>query len=260
MRPAASDSGMWLSELLATLSLSADLGRGQPMEQVARSCLLAVRLSELMRLDEQERSATYYLALLAWVGCTADSHEIAAQFGDDVTLRADTYAIDFAGLPLLGFLLRHAGAGGSPVHRVREATRVLATGGRAVEQALATHCQVTGQLADRLGLGESLGGYLRQTFARWDGRGSPASVAGAALGLPTRLVHLADLVAVYHRRGGVAAAIDAAQKRRGTQLDPMLVAIFLTHVTDLLDGLPEQSSWDELIWPIPTRCGSRVRN
>lgn len=238
---------MWLSELLATLSLSADLGRGQPMEHVARSCLLAVRLSKLMRLDDEERTSTYYLALLAWVGCTADSHEIAAHFGDDVTLRADTYDVDFAGLPLLGFLLRHAGAGGSPVHRVREATWVLATGGRVVEQALATHCQVTGQLADRLGLGESLGGYLRQTFARWDGRGSPASVAGPALGLPTRLVHLADLVAVYHRRGGIAAAIDAAKGRRGTQLDPMVVDAFLAHAMELFDGLPEQSSWDELI-------------
>jgi len=247
VRHAASDTGVWRSELVATLSLSADLGRGQSMEHVARSCLLAVRLGELMGLAAVDRESTYHLALLAWVGCTADSHEVAAHFGDDVALRAHTYDIDFAGLPLLGFLLRHAGAGGSPLHRAREAAWVLATGGRAVEQALAAHCQVTARLAEQLGLGGSVGRYLPQTFARWDGRGSPTSLSGPALGLPTRLVHLVDVVAVHHRRGGIAAAVEAARRRSGTHLDPAVVEAFLAHATELFDGLPEQSSWDELI-------------
>src|SRR6185312_8606160 len=247
VRHAATDTGVWRSELVATLSLSADLGRGQSMEHVARSCLLAVRLGELMGLAAVDREATYHLALLAWVGCTADSHEVAAHFGDDVALRAHTYDIDFAGLPLLGFLLRHAGSGGSPLHRAREAAWVLATGGRAVEQALAAHCQVTARLAEQLGLGGSVGRYLPQTFARWDGRGCPTSLSGPALGLPTRLVHLVDVVAVHHRRGGIAAAVDAARRRSGTHLDPAVVEAFLTHATELFDGLPEQSSWDELI-------------
>jgi hypothetical protein len=34
------------------------------------------------------------------------------------------------------------------------------------------------------------------------------------------LVHLADLVEVHHRRGGVLAAMDLAHQRGGTQLDP----------------------------------------
>jgi hypothetical protein len=67
------------------------------------------------------------------VGCTADSHEVAALFGDDVALRASSYDVDFTGLPLLGFLVRHAGAGRSPLTRVRAAAAVLASGGRAVE-------------------------------------------------------------------------------------------------------------------------------
>src|SRR3712207_6483839 len=124
-------SGLRLAELVGTLSPSADLGLGQPLEHVTRSCLLAVRLGELLGLDAAEREASYYSALLAWAGCTADSHEVAVLFGDDVALRASTYDVEFAGLPLLGCLVRHAGAGSSPLARVRAATGVLATGGRA---------------------------------------------------------------------------------------------------------------------------------
>ena len=159
----ASAAGVRVSELVATLSLSADLGLGQPLEHVTRSCLLAVRLGELLGLDAATREVTYYAALLAWVGCTADSHDVADLFGDDVALRASSYDVDFAGLPLLVFLLRHAGAGSSPLTRARAAAGVLATGGRTVERALAAHCQVTGRLAERLGLGERVHRCPRQT-------------------------------------------------------------------------------------------------
>ena len=90
MGSGASAPGLRMGELVATLSLSADLGLGQPLEHVTRSCLLAVRLGELLGLDAAGREATYYSALLAWVGCTADSHEIAVLFGDDLALRASS--------------------------------------------------------------------------------------------------------------------------------------------------------------------------
>jgi hypothetical protein len=39
-------SGIVLGELLAALSLVADIGSGQPMEHVLRICLIAVRLGD----------------------------------------------------------------------------------------------------------------------------------------------------------------------------------------------------------------------
>jgi hypothetical protein len=38
-------TGVRLAELLAVLSLGADLGMGQPMEHAMRQCLIALRLS-----------------------------------------------------------------------------------------------------------------------------------------------------------------------------------------------------------------------
>ena len=92
------------------------------MEHVLRSWRIAAGLGERIGLDEAERVALYYVALLAWVGCVADSYEVATWFGDDIAFRADSYEVDLAGLPMLGFMLRHVGAGSPTLHRLRLAT------------------------------------------------------------------------------------------------------------------------------------------
>jgi hypothetical protein len=118
-----------LAELIAAWSLAIDLGLGLPQEHVLRQCRIALGLGERLGLREADRAAVYYVALLAWVGCTADSHELAGQFGDDLALRADAHRVDLAGLPMMGFLLRRVGAGRPPLRRVRMAAALVATGG-----------------------------------------------------------------------------------------------------------------------------------
>ena len=41
-----------LAELVAALSLGVDLGFGQPMEHVLRQCVIALRLAELLGIDD----------------------------------------------------------------------------------------------------------------------------------------------------------------------------------------------------------------
>lgn len=236
-----------VAELVGMLSLAADLGLGQPMEHLTRACLIGVRLAEHMDLSATDRETTYYLGLMAWIGCTADSHETASRFGDDITLRAGIYDVEIGSPPMLAYLLRRAGAGGAPLHRIRVAGQLLGTSGRAAKDSLVAHCQVTGQLADRLGLDERLRRCLSQTFTRWDGRGVPSDISGAAIELPTRLVRLADLAEVHHRRGGVSAALEVIHDRSGTTLDPMVVAAFGRCGSELLSALPVDSSWPQLI-------------
>jgi hypothetical protein len=84
---------------------------GQPTEHVLRSWLIAGRLGERLGLDAEARVSLYHVMVLAWVGCVADTAEVAAWFGDDIAFRGDSYRVDFAGLPLMGFALSHAGAG-----------------------------------------------------------------------------------------------------------------------------------------------------
>src|SRR5919108_4001133 len=125
-----------LAELIAALSLATDLGLGLPQEHVLRQCRIALGLGERLGVDDADRAAVYYVAMLAWVGCTADSHELAAQFGDEIEFRADAHQVDLAGLPLMGFILRRVGNGQAPLRRAQMAATLMATRGRGAASAM----------------------------------------------------------------------------------------------------------------------------
>jgi HD-GYP domain-containing protein (c-di-GMP phosphodiesterase class II)/DNA-binding CsgD family transcriptional regulator len=236
-----------LAELVAAFSLGTDLGMGQPMEHVLRSWRIAAGLGERIGLDESERVALYYVALLAWVGCVADAYEVATWFGDDIAFRADSYEVDLAGLPMLGFMLRHVGAGSPALHRLRLATTLVATRGQAVQRGLLSHCISTARLAEQFGLGPEVCGPLKQMFARWDGKGVPPEIRGDQIALSIRLFHVADIVEVHYHRGGVDAALDIARERRGAQFDPDIVDEFCRHAHDLLSTTDDETDWMALI-------------
>lgn len=232
---------------MAAFSLATDLGLGQPMEHVLRSWLIAVRLGERLDLKAEARVALYYVMVLAWSGCVADSAEVAAWFGDDIAFRSDSYRVDLAGLPLMGLALSHAGAGAPILHRLRLAANLVLTGGRAVERGLMSHCLTTTQLAGRFGLTAEVCGPLRQVFTRWDAKGVPDGVGGEDIARPVRLFHLADTVEVFQRAGGAEAAVEVARARRGTQFDPELVDLFCGAAHEVLADLDAMAELEALI-------------
>jgi hypothetical protein len=75
-----------LADILAGLSLIADLGVGNEPEKAMRTCLLAVSLAQQIGVGVEERRDVYYAALLEHAGCTGGAHEAAAYFGDDIAL------------------------------------------------------------------------------------------------------------------------------------------------------------------------------
>ena len=245
------DSRLRLPELIAALSFGIDLGFGQPTEHVLRSCLIATRLGERIAAPPGEREAAYYVALLSSIGCTWDAAVLAEWFGDDNAFRGATYGVDLAGLPLFGFMLRHAGAGGSPWRRARITAALLAEGNKGAAESMAAHCDVAATLAQRLGLEPSLHEPMRQVFARWDGKGQPG-IRGEEIALSVRLVQLADIVEAHRSAGGVAAALAVARQRAGKQFDPGLVAQLERHMDDVFAGLEGETTWDEVVAAEPT--------
>ena len=250
----AGDSRLRRPELIAALSLGLDLGLGQPTEHVLRTCLISMRLGERIGAPPADLEAAYHIALLSAVGCTADSSDLAEFFGDDNAFRGAAYRVDLAGLPLFGFMLRHAGAGGSPWHRMRMAAALVAEGSSGPAESMAAHCDVAATLAERLGLGPGLREPLRQLFARWDGKGFPR-LKGDEIALPVRLVQLADIVEAHRSAGGREAALHVARKRAGGHFDPTLVGELERHVDDLFAGLDGVTTWDEVVAAEPTPTG-----
>jgi HD-GYP domain-containing protein (c-di-GMP phosphodiesterase class II) len=247
------DSGVKLPEIVAAFSLASDLGLGQPLEHVLRSWLIAARLGDQLGVDPAERGALYYVSTLAWVGCVADTPEVAAWFGDDIGFRTGYYEFDLAGLPMLGFMLRHVGAGSPALYRLRLGAKLVVTGGKGIQQGLMSHCLTTARMAERFGLDdEHVCQPLQQVFARWDGKGMPQGMAGEDIALPMRLFHLADMVEVHHRTGGPDAAIEVARAKRGKQFDPAVVDAFCKLAAEVLGEPAEEHDWAGLIADEPS--------
>ena len=80
LEPAAPRSGspgaphsLRAAEIAASLSLATDLGMGFPWEHGLAATMSAMRLCDLVGVDPSTRQHTYYLTLLAYVGCSADA-------------------------------------------------------------------------------------------------------------------------------------------------------------------------------------------
>ena len=241
------DSGVRLADLVGAFSLARALGLGQPLDHVLRSWRIEVALGEHVGVQADGRGGLYYVVTLAWVGCVADTPEVAALFGDDIAFRGDSYEVDFSGLPMLGFMLRHVGAGSPALRRIRLGANLVVTGGKAVQRGLMSHCLTASRLAERFELGDDVCGPLHQVFTRWDGKGVPGDVGGDAIALPMRLFHLADTVEVHHRAGGVAAAVEVARAKRGKHFDPAVVDEFCALAGEVLGEPDAEHDWAALI-------------
>ncbi len=244
----AARTNVRLAELVATLSLGTDLGMAQPMEHALRQSLIALRLGERLGLDESERVVVYYVGLLAWVGCHVDAYEQAKWFGDDTVFKGEARQVDM-GRPLAAgaFVLGHVGSNRPLIQRARTGIAFMGDGRRAVQDMVENHWAATNELAAGLELGDEVRDSLYQTFERWDGKGAPAEARGAQIRVAARLVNLADVVEVFHRAGGIDAAIAVARERSGTQFDPRLVELFCAQAPALFADLDAAASWDAVI-------------
>jgi HD-GYP domain-containing protein (c-di-GMP phosphodiesterase class II) len=248
-----STKGLRRAELLAAISLAIDLGLGQPMEHMLRSSLIATRVAERMGLDAPQRATVYYANLVGWIGCHADSHELSALFGDDIAWRADTYAVDMTGMPFLRLMVSHMGRGLPGWERgIRSAAFVL-TARNQVAKIIQSHCSSAGVLSDRMGLDRHVAQALGYIFERWDGRGMPNGARGEDIPLEIHIVHLADVVEVHLRTGGLAAAVDVVRSRCGTQFSPAVAEVFEGDAAAILDGLLEMDVWTAALAQAPDR-------
>ncbi|MDQ4124952.1 MAG: HD domain-containing protein, partial [Actinomycetota bacterium] len=252
-RSPSGDPAPRLAEVVAAFSLAADLGLGQPMEHTLRSCLIAMRLADALGVDARERETTYWVTLLAMVGCTAVSTEVRDVFGDDIELRRGMYQVGPSQMEQARYFMARAGSDGGPVRRARAGAHLMLTGMRSVVETLVADCEVTGRFAERLGLGDPVSGPLQQKFARWDGKGVPAGLAGEDIPLPARVLGVTWRVEAEHRVHGLNAALELADRHAGATIDPSLVAALRAGAPEILEGLGEDS-WAAVVAAEPPRA------
>jgi HD-GYP domain-containing protein (c-di-GMP phosphodiesterase class II) len=236
-----------LAELVAALSLGVDLGFGQPMEHVLRQCLIALRLADNAGLDEQDRMAVYYTALLVNVGCHADAHEQAKWFGDDIALKSGKYQHELGSVRGALASMRLVGAGNPPLHRFRVGLEFAFSGRRQLDGMISQHAKLARTLAEQLELPGMVREAIGAAYEQWDGRGWPGHLRAAAVPIAARIAQLAEFAEVAHRVGGVAAATALARRRAGRQFDPALAALLCAKAEEILGGLEAAPAWQAVI-------------
>ena len=233
-----------LAEVVAALSLATDLGTGQPLEHALRTCLLSLELARRSGVAADQLADVYYLALLRFVGCTADAAETAAiAAGDDLAFNARMAPV-LMGSPAeqLRGLLSATGAGGSRRHRVGALTAVLADP-KGPERSLSAHCEAAQLLASRLGVSEGVTAGLGHAYERWDGKGLPGRIAGERVPAAVRVVIVARDADLWARQAGVEEAIEVVRRRSGRAYDPAVAAAFVDDAPGVLDAVASADAW-----------------
>ena len=248
------DRPVRLAELIAALSLATDLGLGQPMEYLLRTCLLAMEIGADLRVSPADLSDIYYTALLRWIGCTGHAYEASRLYGDEQTARARLALLDLGnpGAVLLD-ALGHIGEGRPLPSRLTTLAGALARGPRKEpEEQFRASCEVGRNLAARLGLGTGVVTALWHAFERWDGNGFPNRVAGEAIALPMRVVLVAQDAVVFEREAGVGAVVSCARERSGRAYDPTVARVLVERARSLFKGLEVASAWDAALATEPS--------
>ncbi len=237
-----------LAEFVATLALAQDNAFGQPLESQLRSCLLASWICEAGGFEKGVCDDTYWVALLRYVGCTGHAHEVATVFGDEIAIRAQTLVHD-AGNPeeVMGDVVAFATAGRSDAERDAIIQTLQETAHEWAVHNFAAGCEVADMLVQRLDFGPGVRDALAYTFERWSGTGFPAHVAGEAIPLPMRVVHLSHDMEAIARLFSPERALEAARERRDRTYDPALVDLFAEQGRAWFDRLGGLEPWDAVL-------------
>ncbi len=236
-----------LAELMASFSLAIDLGMGQPLEWVMRTCLLGVHLGKLLGLSDDERREVYYISLLQHIGCTAAATWQAELFGNELNM-GPVLTLDTKNpVEALPAIVRMAGQGQPLSARASYLYKALAAGTGAKDELSLMQCEVAGNLASRLSFESDMLQALGQIFERWDGQGQPHQLKGEDLTLSVRVIHIAHDAATLQLQVDTETAIRTVRKRIGQLYDPEIAEVFLQAAPELFAQLDTESSWDAIL-------------
>ena len=209
-----------LADLLAGLSVVSDLGFAMPPESAMRRCIVATGLARTLGLDDGQVGNVYYTALLQHIGCIGFAHETAAAYGDEMAVNAALARGDEVAL-----------SGGAEFGR----------------RFAAATCEVGGETARRLGLGEGVQLGLRDVVEVWDGSAGARGLRGEQISLGARISAVAAVAALQHEARGVGAAEAAVRGLSGGELDPEIAAAFLERSAEILGEVGDRDPRDVIL-------------
>ena len=181
---------------------------------------------------------------MRFAGCAATSHEAAGAFGgDDVVVRSRGDLIDpTRPMEALRFLAG-LGPGAGKLRVLARAPGVA----KIVEESARADCEVGADLTQRLRLPEAVRRAVLCAFERFDGKGSPAGLAGEAVSEAARFAAVGFTAVMFDAVGGAEMAAETVARWSGRALDPSIAAIFLEAPAELLTISNPDDVWAAVV-------------
>lgn len=213
---------MRLSAVLGALSRDFDRAQGQPDGHGQRGAWIALHIGRQLELNDAVLGDLLYIALLkhAGGGAAARLGQLCGEAGRRAARTLDWHCLR----QRAGFLLRHAGAGETPMRRLARMAVLAWHGDRLEAELVRARCGRGAAIARRLGLGERVAQAIYSLDEHWNGRGHTEGLRGEAIPLGARIALLAQIVAAFHETAGREAALAEAARRAGSWFDPRMVA------------------------------------
>jgi HD-GYP domain-containing protein (c-di-GMP phosphodiesterase class II) len=243
--------GVRQAEIVVALSRATELAMGQPADFALRSCVLAVDLARALEMAREDVREVFYLALMRYIGCNAETHALTALFGDEIALRRALAPIDLGRaselVPVLLRLISEARADMPSVARLWSVLAALARSRAVSSDVLNGHCEVAERFGARLGFEPRIVRNLGQLYARWDGKGIPEGLKGEAISPAVRLVTLAQDVITLDDTYGLQRCVQLVRQRRATLYDPRLADCFVADAEHFMNALAGRTSWQAVL-------------
>lgn len=237
-----------MSEVVSALSSALDIVEGQPEGHAVRTCLIGMRLAEVIGLPADQRSALFYALLLKDLGCSSNAARVCYLFGAaDHAVKRDFKTTDWVKLTeQLAYIRRNVAPDGSFWEKLKRVVTLARAGSREAKHLVRIRCERGAGITAHLGLPSATAQAIRNLDEHWDGRGHPDGLRGDEIPRLARVVSLAQTTEVFVSRFGVEAALDMAEARSGRWFDPRLVRTLVSLRDD-------ETLWDQARADDPAR-------
>jgi HD-GYP domain-containing protein (c-di-GMP phosphodiesterase class II) len=236
------------AEIIAAACLATDLGMGFPFEHGLHGTLMAMRLADLLDVDPEIESQTYYASLLMYSGCTTDADAGARLFAGSRTenLTPRQFGSQMEGLT--GVIRALPPPDEAPQRRVYEVAKRLVPAARFRKPHFRALCEVAEMIAKRLGLPPAVHTLFAYLTERWDGKGILKRAEGDEIPLPVRIVHVARDAAYQRVVGGDDHAVEVIRGRAGHAFDPVVAGRFVDEAPEILGAAAASgSAWEAIL-------------
>lgn len=215
-----------LARLLASLSIALDLTEGQPMGHAVRSCLIGLRLAEVLGISQQDRDNLHLALLLKDAGCSSNAARMFTLFGgNEILAKQDVKVRDWRrATEAIKFALRNAAPQEGLPRRIKQLKELARQPGRVMDVLTEARCTRGAEIAHLLGLPQAVSEAIYALDEHWDGQGAPFHRQREEIPLLARIACVSQTLEVFVMTYGVTRAYQVLAERSGSWFDPALVA------------------------------------